>query len=453
MVKENRRHSNLRKPEVLKAALSKYAGGNDDDEAMSILSRIRDQKSLGTNTMNLINNSNDQSPVTNVAQAYATSVLERLVLNDERFDRLELGDEMLQGCLFSDLVRSLSCNNFLKHIVIKENFMDSICNSSGSTDHQKRNESHNNARMQPRMLMELVGRLPELTTLRIEFPNQIAGSAASLLCDAVQYGEKLESLEVVGLRLVEEGEEDELENAFRHVKQLTKLSLCDLVIYKEIDIDPFFMMIAELPTLSDLEIRMKYKKEGNMKGMFFESLCESRSLNSLIFWNMVLDMVQVTHVCEAITKSYNIKRLELWSCDLGPTFGILLTDVITKNRSLETIIISHVGFHGLGVVALMNALKRKSPCLIKELRLLSVCSNQKVEAPNVCKSAVNMITKLNMPINIQISFNSLDEEELIRLDKHLRENTIIRKRREEVLAKRSKWRTRFDIVFGITSKY
>lgn len=370
----------------------------------------------------------------NFAAMYANRVLEKLNMNDERFDRLELDLQMLHGCGYSNLLRSMGSNTILKRIIVTEEFLEA----------QDKEEKM-------RMFFEIVGRLPQLQDLTINFPNRIHGSAASLLCSAVQYAQNLQSIVVSGLRLVEEGEEDELADAFSQLNELKTLRLRDLVVYNIVDVAPFLESVAELPELVDLEIRMKHKKSGNIKGMFFESLCESKSLHSLVLWNMELDMVQVTHVCEALKKSTVMKRFELWRCDLGPTFGILLTEVINKNRSLETIVISHVSFYGSGVVGLTNSLKRNSN--IKELRLLNVCTDRKNEVDKVTKSTVTMMMKNSSIETLTFSSDELSEEDCINLDKQFHEHTLLRKRREEMLAKRSKWRTRFEIVFGITSKY
>lgn len=458
--KANRRMMNLRRPSVLMKILHKYQssksvhkGADGDlsymDQSLSAKyhQKEKERKAAEGRAIAAATPTSDDIDI-DIHRTYARSVIQRLFMNDPRFDKLELGIEFLKGCQFSELIRSLSMNDHLKHVVIQANFLFGICN------HQKPEKA--------RMLMELVGRLPALVSLVVEFPNSIKGSAATLLCDTVQYATQLQTLHVNGLRLVTDGEETELEEAFRNLHCLKKMVLSEFVVYKDVDADPFLEMIAQLPTLSHLDIRMKHKAEGNMKGMFFEALCESKSITSLIFWNMVLDMVQVTHVCEAITKSNNIKNFELWRCDLGPTFGILLTDVITNNRSLETLIISHVGFHGLGIVALTNAIKRKNNCKIRDLKLINVCDeqSQEVDAPNVTKSAIRMVNKQRIDNtdelvlnSVSITFNELPELDCIALDKQYKENVVLNKRRELILADRSKFREKFDILFGLVSKY
>jgi len=417
-----RRDMNLRRPSVLNHVIKKYGSHRNV-------------------TSSSLDDTNEHMVDIDINEIYAKPILIRLAMNDERFDKLELGIEMLRGCDFSELIRALSLNDHLKHIIIKSEFLAGVCNE------RKEHSS--------RMLMELVGRLPNLTEIKIEFPDFIIGSAASLLCHTIQYANNLESLEVSGLRLVSQGEEEELEKAFNKVQNLKKMRLIDFVVWEDIDADPFLEEVARLPLLFELEIRMKDKM--NMHGMFFEALCDSKSLVSLIFWNMVLDMVQVTHILETITKSNHIKRFELWRCDFGPMFGVLLTDVIRNNKSLETLVISHVEFHGSGILSLLNALKRKDDCKIQGLRLLNLCnSDQKTETSNITRSAISMIEKKqehHSLTRVSISFDELSDDDCINLDKQLRENIILREHREEVLAKRSKWKTNFEILFGITSRY
>merc|ERR1711933_406309 len=87
-----------------------------------------------------------------------------------------------------------------------------------------------------------------------------------------------------------------------------------------------------------------YNDESNKK--FFTSICTSKT-------------IQTSTICTLIENSTILNRLEIWRCYLGPTFGIQVAKMIRENKSLRTLVISHVGnFHASsGVVALSESLK------------------------------------------------------------------------------------------------
>lgn len=358
----------------------------------------------------------------------ASSTLDSIQGNNEHFNRLELDAELLFGCCYSDLLRALCSNSSIKHISISKDFVNVLSMEKA------------------RVLLGIVGRLPQLQSISIQFPDfdevesnttddnnddpknknaqaiKKKGSqdeeieeeeeqwcysnndnksnnknglkeennmgvkssrgekktSVQLLHSLIAKAYLLRSVEIDGLQIKAVGDEQVILDAFRVLSKLKKLHLHAFEVdTKTVDTDLLFDFISNLPQLQEFEIRMKQQQTLNRGLRFFTTLCRAPKLTSLVLWNLRLSSVQVSTICATIENSQTIERLEIWRCELGPTFGILIAKMVRQNKSLKTLVISHVGnFHASsGVVALSEALKYNST--LKNLILLNMGSKNR----------------------------------------------------------------------------
>lgn len=329
-------------------------------------------------------------------------VLKRLESKNQSNDFFRFDKDLHQSCKTSELMRILAENTTLKDVWLREDYLsniDDIC-------------AH--------VVLEIIGRLPKLEKLSIWFPDRLEGSAASLLCSALPWGTNLTSLRCYGLRLVDDDESEELAAGIAAATRLQSLELHDFVVYESVNTDPLFAGI--LPILSELnhvEIRMKFD-DSQIEGMFYQPLCASASLETLILWNMKLDAVQVAHLCQSLQYTTSLKRLELWMCDLGPIFGISLGGMMENNLTLERVVICDVEFYGSGLITLFRALRINNRTL-KELHLIGIGS---VSEERVSKSASSMMADNLTLQSVTFKSNKLTKKECIHEDQILRRKLI-----------------------------
>jgi len=254
------------------------------------------------------------------------------------FDELELDDEVLYVETYEKILKVLCSITFVKSAVVRESFLASL------------NEN------KIRIVLEMIGRLPKLQSLTIEFPDEIIQANGStkektschpgLLCSALRRGESstLRKLSVRGLKftttkaattvvddhddsssseadrnsLLVEGSMSahELSTRICQCKQLRSITLLDLQICHQTDLSSFFYCISnsntngggvELPHLESVEIRLMEKEKFHVTGMknnyetFFHALLTNNTLKSLILWNMILNDRQTKQICDALS--------------------------------------------------------------------------------------------------------------------------------------------------------
>lgn len=367
-----------------------------------------------------------------VVSPAVSSILEKLQGNHEDFETLTLDKELITGCCLTDLLRSLCSNTSIRHVSIVENFFNNIMDN----DHDNQCFRPNFERA--KSILEIVGGLPKLETLYIKFPNNnsssnhndsesnlsVSSRNGSIITDNDEDDDddansnwskqndtrnniglyllhstihkkkafKLKWMYIHGLKLNAKTETTTtisdttmLAEAFSTLQNLKTLYLHDLeianfVVQKQeeeiVEEAAFFsMMGSTLPKLEEIEIRLKYRS--NVPTMFFNNINYMSSLVSLALCNMILDTEQATHlIYEGLQLSKSITKFELWRSDLGPNFGNLLCNMITENKSLETIIISHVIFYKTYnvMITLKNAIK--SNTTIKDIALLNISTGK-----------------------------------------------------------------------------
>lgn len=257
------------------------------------------------------------------------------------FGELELDDEVLLVETYEKILKVLCSLTFVRSVIVRESFLASL------------NEN------KIRIVLEIIGRLPKLQSLTIEFPNEIIQANGStsekischpdLLCSALRKGKhsKLRKLNVRGLTFtttkvtatattaVDDGSNNssreadsdslfvdgsmkayELSTRICQCKELRSITLLDLQICHQSDLSSFFYCISnnsanggevELPHLESIEIRLMNREKFHITGKknnyetFFYDLLTNNTLKSLILWNMILNDRQTKQLCDALS--------------------------------------------------------------------------------------------------------------------------------------------------------
>lgn len=339
-------------------------------------------------------------------------ILERLESNnDPHFDSIIFnGDLVSHVSSKAELLQAISTNRTLKHVTVEECFFKALRGDQAG------------------ILLSTIGRLPKLETIKIHFPNRLNDDTlvSALFNNAINHGgEALRTIEVHGLRIVEGFEEaQELAEAFSTLTNLKKLRIIDFAVYHDADVDPFLETLGNMFALEELEIRMK--RQERLHGMFLQSICTSPTIRKLILWNILFDMMQTSHMLEAIQENVLLQRFEIWRCDLGPTFGIMLSEMLQNNTSLTEVVISNVNFYGSGMVTLTNALRTNET--IKDFTLFNIgnCNES-----TVSKTSMQLLFRNCCIKSMNISFEAMDEAACIEADKALRHNREIKENDRE----------------------
>ena len=250
----------------------------------------------------------------------ASNLLDKLRNNfNVFFDTLVLGDEAV-GVDYILLIRALCHNTTVRHVTVESQFLGTF-----NTD-------------EIRILLEVVGGMPKLETLRIHYFPEMTMQAKTV-ANVLNRTTNLKEIMFYDMELAgDDYDMEPLGEALEALKSLRRASFTQLGLEEEEDghepISPDHIVnsLSNLPLLEDVTITTRRKFEWGDDSL--GGLCDSQNLKSITLQHMDLNTSQISSIAESLQSSTSLVFLRLSDCGIGMEGWRALASILPENKSL-----------------------------------------------------------------------------------------------------------------------
>jgi len=236
------------------------------------------------------------------------------------FDTLVLGDDFL-GVDYVLLIRALCHNTTVRHVTVESGFLGAF-----NTD-------------EIRILLEVVGGMPKLETLRIFYFPEMAMQAKTV-ANVLNRTKNLKEIYFNELELAgDDYDMEPLGEALAKLKALRRASFTQLGLEEEeedndpISPDHIVSSLSHLPLLEDVVITTRRKFVWRFDSL--GGLCASRSLKSLTLQNMDLNTTQLSSIAASLSgETSSLTILRLSRCGIDTEGWRAIASILPENKSL-----------------------------------------------------------------------------------------------------------------------
>merc|ERR1712084_83280 len=180
----------------------------------------------------------------------------------------------------------------------------------------------------------------------------------------------------------------------------------------------------EIPKLYELHVNLKFRAQIAPESL---AMLANSTVKTLILWNLVLDPTQLEPFFQGLASNRYIKNLEIWKCDtgMGEKFGVAVGKMLEKNKTLERLVLSHVGLREGGIVGLSKALNINST--LEELTLISVSDVHKF---NVATTLQKRMKKSKALSSMFVTYDTMNDNDCEKAFGALSKNFVVKQYRE-----------------------
>ena len=266
------------------------------------------------------NNDDTENEGVDEIPAPSSNVLDKLRNNfNVFFDTLVLGDELV-GVDYILLIRALCHNTTVRHVTVESNFLGTF-----NTD-------------EIRILLEVVGGMPKLETLRIHYFPEMAMQAKTV-ANVLHRTKILKEIYFYDLELAgDDYDMEPLGEALENLKTLKCASFTRLGLEEEeddqepISPDHIVSSLSNLPMLEEVTITTRRKFEWGDDSL--GGLCDSKTLKSITLRNMDLNTSQISSIAESLQSNTSLTYLQLSECGIDMEGWRAIASILPENKSL-----------------------------------------------------------------------------------------------------------------------